>query len=128
LLPPSAQSNKKIPKAFLKRRSDYLRTYKGRLVRAKLFTLYARRNEGISHRLGISAPRSVGTAVVRNKLKRWSREIYKKHVDIPLDSPIDINILFGNKNLKQKDFKNATFQEFQIQFKSSLRSLIKELG
>jgi ribonuclease P protein component len=40
--------------------------------------LVARRSNGLS-RLGITASRRVGDAVVRNRVKRWVREFFRRH-------------------------------------------------
>lgn len=70
-----------FPKALrLRRREDFLRVQaKGtRRVRGAFVVLRAERPEGPS-RLGITASRKVGRAVVRNRIKRLVREFFRRH-------------------------------------------------
>jgi ribonuclease P protein component len=63
----------------LPRSVDYQRCYRaGRRRRGQLVLLYAHPNELAHPRLGITASRKVGGAVVRNRLKRRVREIYRR--------------------------------------------------
>lgn len=63
----------------LRRRGDFVRCYrKGRRRHGALAILYAVPN-GLEHaRLGVTASRKVGGAVVRNRLRRRVREIYRR--------------------------------------------------
>jgi ribonuclease P protein component len=122
---PSAQNSPKLKKGFLRRRVDFLKTYKGRFVRQELFILYGRKNESSGHRFGITAPKTMGSAVIRNRYKRWSRELYRKTDLGEIKDGLDLNVFFGNKRLKKEDFKNAAFKEFAKQFELSMQSLIR---
>lgn len=63
----------------LRRRSDYLRCYKqGRRRQGKLLAVYFAPNALGHPRLGITASRKVGKAVVRQRAKRRVREIYRR--------------------------------------------------
>lgn len=63
----------------LRRRGDFLRCYRrGRKRRGAHLTLYAHPNELGHPRLGITASRKVGKAVLRNRIKRRVREIYRR--------------------------------------------------
>jgi ribonuclease P protein component len=121
---PTAQNSSKIKKGFLKRRIDFLKTYKGRFVRQELFILYGRKNDSSGHRFGITAPKTMGSAVIRNRFKRWSKELYRKINLDEVRDPLDLNVFLGNKRLKKEDFKNAAFKEFAEQFDKSMQSLI----
>jgi ribonuclease P protein component len=126
LPPPSAPNNKSIRKGYLRRRADYLKTYKGRFVRKELFVLYARRNDVSGHRFGITAPKTIGPAVIRNRYKRWSKELYRKANLEKVEMAIDINVFVGNKRLKKEDFKNAKFRDFEKQFHEAIQALLRE--
>jgi ribonuclease P protein component len=72
------------------RSSDYQAIYKaGRKVYSRRFILFVRKND-IGHlRLGLTVSRKVGGAVIRNRIKRLFREIFRKSFD-PISSPLDI--------------------------------------
>jgi ribonuclease P protein component len=69
-----------LPKtARLRRRREFLAFGRvGRKRPAAHFIVITRRNEGAS-RLGITVSRKIGDAVVRNRLKRHVREIFRRH-------------------------------------------------
>ncbi len=63
----------------VRRRADYLRCYRtGRRRHGPLATLHFVPNELGHPRLGITASRKVGKAVVRQRLKRRIREVYRR--------------------------------------------------
>ncbi len=63
----------------LRRRRDYLSCYRhGRRRHGSLLILYVHPNREGHPRLGITASRKVGRAVVRHRLKRRAREIYRR--------------------------------------------------
>jgi ribonuclease P protein component len=63
----------------LARSADFQLCYRaGRRRHGALATLYSRANTRNAPRLGVTASRKVGGAVVRNRLKRWVRETYRQ--------------------------------------------------
>jgi ribonuclease P protein component len=68
-----------LPQERLRRRADYLRCYRtGRRRHGEIAILYFVPNELGHPRLGITASRKVGDAVVRHRLKRRIKEIYRR--------------------------------------------------
>jgi ribonuclease P protein component len=66
----------------LRRRTDYLRCYRtGRRRHGPLAILYFVPNQLGHPRLGITASRKVGKAVVRHRLKRRIKEVYRRWRD-----------------------------------------------
>jgi ribonuclease P protein component len=62
----------------LSRRSDYRATYDaGKKVAGRLLVLFIRPNEEGALRLGLTATRRTGNAVVRNRIRRRLREIFR---------------------------------------------------
>ena len=54
---------------------------RGRKVHTAHFLLFTLATEPGAARLGITASRKVGPAVVRNRLKRYLREVFRRHRD-----------------------------------------------
>jgi ribonuclease P protein component len=68
----------------LSRSRDFDAVYRqGRSVSTRFLVLYAftRENAGDEPRLGIAIPKKVGGAVVRNRIKRQLREIWRARLD-----------------------------------------------
>jgi ribonuclease P protein component len=77
----------------VRRRADYLRCYRtGRRRHGSLALLYFVPNQLAGPRLGITASRKVGNAVVRHRLKRRIKEIYRRWQDRSQLPPLDLVI------------------------------------
>ena len=64
----------------LKGNRSFHRLYnKGKCVPLGAVVVYARRNGGRENRLGLTVGTKVGKAVVRNKVRRRLREVYRLH-------------------------------------------------
>lgn len=71
-----------LPRERLRRRADFLRCYRtGRRRHGSLAILYFAPNQVGHPRLGITASRKVGKAVVRQRQKRRIRETYRRWND-----------------------------------------------
>jgi ribonuclease P protein component len=69
-----------LPKKLrLAKRREFLRVYEsGRKFFARYCVLFFAEN-GLPHsRVGITATKKLGKANVRNRLKRWTREVYRR--------------------------------------------------
>jgi ribonuclease P protein component len=77
--------------------SDYRFLYNaGRRLDAGKFVLFGRPNELGYHRLGLTVSRKVGGAVVRNRIKRLFREIFRRFsADIPCHYDLVVNARRG---------------------------------
>lgn len=92
----------------LRRRADYQRCYRdGRRRHGRFVTLHYAPNSLEFARLGITATRKVGSAVVRNRLKRRVREIYRRWSERTSLSCMDIVV-----HLKPAA-RDASFQELR---------------
>jgi ribonuclease P protein component len=80
-----------LPEERLRRRADYLRCYRtGRRRHGEIAILYFAPNELGHPRLGITASRKVGDAVVRHRLKRRIKEIYRRWQERASLPPMDL--------------------------------------
>jgi ribonuclease P protein component len=79
------------------RSSDYRMLYKsGSKIYSEKFVLFWRENKIGHHRLGITVSRKVGNSVVRNRVKRLLREIFRKSFRrIPGQADILVNVKSG---------------------------------
>ncbi|HVT59957.1 MAG TPA: ribonuclease P protein component [Thermoanaerobaculia bacterium] len=84
-LPPEVQAGEgeRLPaRERLRLRADFLRCYRtGRRRQGALSLVYFAPNPHGHPRIGITASRKVGNAVVRHKLKRRIKEIYRRWQD-----------------------------------------------
>jgi ribonuclease P protein component len=96
------------PKRLAKRR-DFLRVYEtGRKLFSRYAVLFFATNDLSHSRLGVTATKKLGKAHVRNRLKRWTREVYRRRREpLGLDSrQLDIVV-----NVKP-NASEVTFREF----------------
>jgi ribonuclease P protein component len=105
----------------LRRRAEFLRCYReGRRRGGRLATLFFVRNSLSHPRLGVTASRKVGKAVVRQRLKRRVREIYRRWQKRSLLPALDLVV-----NLKPSAAQ-AEFAELRRELERQLASLLPE--
>lgn len=109
----------------LKRNCDFLDLKKnGRRFWASSWILFNFKNEKEEKtRLGLTVSRKIGNAVIRNRLKRWSKEITKNHIVKGDVFHGDINVIF--KPMPKDFYKNLKFGEFQAAYSQGWRYLTK---
>ena len=79
---PGAAGQRLTSEERLRRRTDYLRCYRtGRRRHGSLAIVHFVPNQLGHPRIGITASRKVGKAVVRHRLKRRIKEIYRRWQD-----------------------------------------------
>jgi len=90
---PGAAGERLPSEERLRRRTDYLRCYRtGRRRHGSLALVYFVPNQLGHPRIGITASRKVGKAVVRQRLKRRIKEIYRRWQDRPQLPALDLVI------------------------------------
>lgn len=77
---------------------------KGKSYYGKVLKVYIKSNGKDRNRIGIAIQKKIGKAIVRNKIKRWIREAYRK-IEPQLEQGYDIIFLCKNKeSVERMDF------------------------
>jgi ribonuclease P protein component len=77
----------------IRKKSDFTGLYgQGSRFRGQYFTLVFLRNELGHARLAVVASRKVGTAIVRNRVKRRFRELFRREKGL-LREPLDLIVI-----------------------------------
>jgi ribonuclease P protein component len=119
-------SSEALPKEKrLAKRREFLRVYEaGRKLFSRYVVLFFAAN-GLSYsRIGITATKKSGKANVRNRLKRWTREVYRRQRG-SLD--IDSKALDVVVNIKPSA-ANATWGDFSADLQRTLQRVANESG
>lgn len=99
----------------IKKERDISQVFKqGKSYANRHFIIYRLPKEQLHFRLGISVSKKLGNAVVRNKVKRYIREVFKQLEDDILNE-YDIMVI-ARKGVEQYEF---------MSFKKSLRHALK---
>ena len=107
----------------LAKRREFLHVYEtGRKWFSRYCVVFAAGNELPYSRIGITATKKLGKANVRNRLKRWTREVYRRQREpLALDShSVDVVI-----NIKP-NAAEARFPEFRDDLQRALLKAVRE--
>ena len=110
----------------LTKRSDFVTLLKfGRKYKPSQWLLFNYKKNKINQlRCGWTVPRYTGNAVLRNRLKRWARELFRESAKNEVF--MDVNLVF----LKQEKefYKNLTYEEFKSTFNQGFAKAEKRLS
>ncbi len=104
------------------RGSDYRAIYgSGVKLNSERFVLFGRENNLDHHRLGITVSRKIGGAVVRNRVKRLFREIFRKS---SADLPNHYDLVVNAKRVSA----DAPYGSLREEFICSVRKICRQLS
>jgi len=117
-------SSEALPKEKrLAKRREFLRVYEaGRKLFSRYSVLFYAANDLPYSRIGITATKKSGKANVRNRLKRWTREVYRRQRG-PLD--IDSRSLDVVVNVKPNAVQ-ASFGDYSLDLQRALKRVVTE--
>jgi ribonuclease P protein component len=107
----------------LAKRREFLRVYEsGRKWYSRYCVVFAAPNALPYSRIGITATKKLGKATVRNRLKRWTREVYRRQREpLSLDShSLDVIV-----NVKP-NAAEARFEEYRDDLQRALQKVAKQ--
>jgi len=107
----------------LAKRREFVHVYETGQKQFSRYTVLFIVPNGSSHsRIGITATKKIGKANVRNRLKRWTREVYRRQRE-PLG--LDATALDIVVNVKPSAVA-ATFQDYSRDFTRALERVVSE--
>jgi ribonuclease P protein component len=104
----------------IRQRPDFLRIQQqGVRVRGRYLTLVGRRNARTVSRLGVIAPKRLGKAVDRNRVKRRIRELFRHN-----KPTIDVDLVV----MPLRAFLKTRFTSLQDDYRRALHRQLRSLG
>ena len=106
------------------KRREFVRVYEtGRKVFSRYSVLFFSANGLPFSRIGITATKKLGKANVRNRLKRWTREVYRRQREpLALDAqPLDIVV-----NVKP-NAAEASFEDYSRDLTRALERIVSDV-
>ncbi len=101
------------PAERIRRRPEFLLAYEqGTKQHGRYMTVFVRRSGFSVGRLGVSATRKIGSAVVRNRAKRRARELFRQAKP---DGGLDLVII------PRRDFASAPFDRLEADYHAVVR-------
>jgi ribonuclease P protein component len=121
-----ATGSEALPKTKrLAKRREFLRVYEtGQKIFSRYVVLFFAANDQPHSRIGITATKKLGKANIRNRLKRWTREVYRRQRE-PLG--IDGQSLDIVVNVKP-NAADASFLDYSRDLARALERAVKDSG
>jgi len=105
------------PRERIRKKKDFLIIYKkGKRYRNKYFNLIYLSNTLTFSRVGVVASSKVGNAVIRSKVKRWMRELFRRNKNL-LEFSLDLLIV------ATPEMGQATWTELEAHYLSAARKV-----
>jgi ribonuclease P protein component len=92
--------------------ADFRRCYRhGKRLRNACFTVYAYHRGQAETRLGLAVGKTVGTAVIRNRVKRRLRELFRRHKALlPAGYDLFVRAAPASAAVQYRELENAWFE------------------
>lgn len=101
------------PGERIRRRPEFLLAYEtGTKQHGRFMTVFVRPSGLAVARVGVSATRKIGSAVVRNKAKRRARELFRRS---KIDAGLDLVII------PRREFAAAPFDRLEAEYHAVVR-------
>ena len=105
----------------IRKKKEFSALYKkGHRYKSRYFSIIYSVNALPYSRVGVVASRKVGGATVRNKVKRWMRELFRRNKDL-LESPVDLLIV------AMPEMAEASWAEVRDHYLEGIREVGKRL-
>jgi ribonuclease P protein component len=102
----------------VRRRPEFERIYdQGARIQGRFMTVFVLPNGGDSPRFGVAATRKLGSAVKRNRAKRLSRELFRRH---KMAAGLDIVIV------PRREMLDAPFSSLETDYHAALERRDRE--
>ena len=119
--------NNKTPPGRLVRKSDFARLKKYG-VKAQLYPwliLKALPSKDGTSKLGWTIPARAGSAVTRNRIKRWCREYFRNHAGEVLKVALDINVIVLGVPRNPDFLKRMEYDEFKKNLEKTYLKILR---
>ena len=106
------------PAEHIRRRADFEHAYNaGSRVSGRFMTVFVRKTNEPTSRLGIAATRKIGGAVVRNRAKRLVRELFRRRKP---SAGLDVVVI------PRREFLDAPFTSLELELSALLERVRTE--
>jgi ribonuclease P protein component len=121
-----ARGSEALPKEKrLAKRREFLRVYeKGQKIVSRYVVLFFAANDLPHSRIGITATKKLGKANIRNRLKRWTREVYRRQREPLAIDPLTLDVVVNVK----PNSGNASFSDYSRDLGRALQRVVNDAG
>jgi ribonuclease P protein component len=118
---PSKLVESKNVSRVLRTRADFvLLKEKGQKSSPRRWVTFISHENSTGHlRVGFTLSRKVGSAVIRNRLRRWGREFFRQALKEGLQMGVDINVIF--RPMEPGFYRKLEHEEYARAFAKGLR-------
>jgi len=108
------------PRERIRKKKDFLVLYKkGNRYRGRYFNLVYLPNHEAFSRMAVVVSKKVGNAVTRNRVKRWTRDLFRRNKDL-LEKPLDLILV------AKKDILEASWAVYRQEYFSALKYICRK--